>query len=91
MARAGERNVTVTGAPSGQVATSDVALTLRRLGDTDNSGSVDQTDQLELNRKLNGIATDRTLRELDLSGDGQNVDQEDKLIMNKILNGIAID
>jgi dockerin type I repeat protein len=62
---------------------------LRVYGDVDDSGAVDTSDKLEINRELNGIATTATLRELDLTGDGV-VDTNDKLQVNRLLNGIAV-
>jgi len=88
--------VTVTGyeadgvTPNGQVATVEVALTLRQLGDVNGDDAVDTSDKLEINRYLNGIATPATFRELDLTGDGTAVDTDDKLQVNRVLNGIAV-
>jgi hypothetical protein len=82
-------HVTVTGLGQGQVATATVPLVLRVYGDVDDSGAVDTSDKLEINRELNGIATTATLRELDLTGDDV-VDTNDKLQVNRLLNGIAV-
>jgi hypothetical protein len=85
-------NITVTGATWGQMATADVPLTLRPLGDIDGDGLVNSADKLEMNKKLNGLDTlpGITLRALDLSGDGALVNAEDKLAINQVLNGLVV-
>lgn len=82
-------NVTVVGEVFGQVATAEAPLTLRRLGDIDGDGVITASDNLEMNKTLNGLATltGIGLRELDLTGDGAAVDAEDKLVINQVLNG----
>jgi hypothetical protein len=84
--------VTVTGATWAQMATADVPLTLRLLGDIDGDGLVNSADKLEMNKKLNGLDTlpGITLRALDLSGDGALVNAEDKLAINQVLNGLVV-
>jgi alpha-tubulin suppressor-like RCC1 family protein len=83
---------TVSGSPGGQVATADVPLVLRRLGDIDGDGLVNSADKLEINKCLNGLATlpGITLRDLDLTGDGALVNAEDKLAINQVLNGLTV-
>jgi parallel beta-helix repeat protein len=85
-------NVTVTGATYGQTATQNVSIRLRLLGDVDGDGLVNASDKLEMNKKLNGLATlpGITLRDLDLSGDGALVNAEDKLAINQVLNGLVV-
>ena len=85
-------NVTVTGTPGGQTATVDVPLSLRLLGDITGDGIVNASDKLEINKKLNGLATlpGIELRHLDLSGDGALVNAEDKLAINQVLNGLIV-
>jgi len=85
-------NVTVTGTPGGQVATQNVTLKLRLLGDIVEDGIVNASDKLEMNKKLNGLANlpGITLRDLDLSGDGALVNAEDKLAINQVLNGLIV-
>ena len=84
--------VTVTGSPLEQAAQVDVPLTQRLLGDVDGDGLVNATDKLEINKKLNGLATlpGIELRNVDLSGDGALVNAEDKLAINQVLNGLAV-
>jgi hypothetical protein len=85
-------NVTVTGTPGGQVATQNVTLKLRLLGDIVEDDIVNASDKLEMNKKLNGLENlaGITLRDLDLSGDGALVNAEDKLAINQILNGLIV-
>ena len=84
--------VTVAGQQRGQVATVNVPLVLRTLGDIDGDGAVTAADKLQMNKALNGLATlpGIGLRELDLTGDGVTVNAEDKLVINQVLNGLAV-
>ena len=56
-------------------------------GDINGDGNIDQSDNLEMNRKMNGIYTIYSDDLFDLNRDGQ-VDQQDRLILNRLLNGI---
>ena len=84
--------VTVTGSPYFEEAERNVPLVLRHLADIDGDGAVTATDNLEMNKALNGLATlpGIGLRELDLTGDGATVNAEDKLVINQILNGLVV-
>ena len=81
--------VTVTGLTGGQVATVDVPLALRRLGNINGDAVVDTEDKLYMNRFLNGLPATYPAENFDLNADTV-VDTADKLLLNQVLNGIAI-
>jgi internalin A len=87
-----ELTVSVAGVEQGGVGAVVLPITVRRLGDVNGDGVVNASDKLEINKKLNGMATlaGIGLRELDLSGDGALVNAEDKLIVNQVLNGLTV-
>ena len=80
--------VTVTGAGSGGVDSREIAFDVRTLGDATGDGRTDAMDKLEMNKSLNGMATQVNVTDLDLNGDGV-VTAADKLMLNQILNGLA--
>jgi invasin-like protein len=84
-------NVNVTGDSMGGVDSKPVTMKLRVFADVDDSGSVDTTDKLEINRELNGIAVTPgiTPRMLDLTGNSA-IDTNDKLQVNRNLNGLLV-
>jgi dockerin type I repeat protein len=84
-------NVNVTGDSMGGVDSKPVTMKLRVFADVDDSGSVDTTDKLEINRELNGIAVTPgiTPRMLDLTGNSA-IDTNDKLQVNRVLNGLLV-
>ena len=81
--------VTVTGLTQGQVATAEVTLELRRLGNINGDAVVDTEDKLYMNQFLNGLPVAYPAENLDLNADTV-VDTADKLLLNQMLNGIAI-
>jgi hypothetical protein len=84
-------NVNVTGDSMGGVNSKPVTMKLRVFADVNDSGSVDTTDKLEINRELNGIAVTAgiTPRMLDLTGNSA-IDTNDKLQVNRVLNGLLV-
>ena len=83
-------DVSVTGNEHGGTGTTTANLTVRKLGDIDGSGAVGLQDKVQLNKRLNGLATPGyDLRHFDLNGGG-TVGLDDKLILNMILNGLPV-
>ena len=82
--------VTLTGSQSGRSASAEVAVALRQLGDITGNGAVGLDDKVQINKRLNGLATPGyDLRHFDLNGGG-SVGLDDKVILNKVLNGLPI-
>jgi len=83
-------DVSVTGNEHGGTGTTTANLTVRKLGDIDGSGAVGLQDKVQMNKRLNGLATPGyDLRHFDLNGGG-TVGLDDKLILNMILNGLPV-
>ena len=93
MAPAGQvtLDVVVTGNEFGGTGSATASLTVQKLGDITNNGSVGLDDKLQMNKNLNGLPTPGYVqRHFDLDGSGGAAGLMDKLILNKILNGLAI-
>jgi hypothetical protein len=82
-------DIACTGNQHGGTRNTTWSVTVRKLGDVDGGGTVNATDKLNFNKRLNGIATGFADRCYDLTGDGV-INATDKLTMNRALNGIPI-
>jgi hypothetical protein len=80
--------VEVAGSPAGGFGAATATITVRKLGDIDNSGSVACADLTSLNTRLNNLPTGLPDYNFDLTGDGY-VTAADRVILNKILNSLT--
>ncbi|MBN1507076.1 MAG: hypothetical protein JW955_09535 [Sedimentisphaerales bacterium] len=81
--------ITVTGAEFGGLGGTSAQVAVRRLGDIDGSGWVDQMDNWYFNRRYYGMSTPYPDRHYDLDADN-DVDIGDRTILTNMLNGVPI-
>jgi hypothetical protein len=80
--------VTVSG-NSGGPSTQQIEMTVRKLGDIDGSGTVDDNDLFLMNQRLDGFSVPGADAAFDLNGNGA-ITTDDRVLLNRVLNGLPV-